>query len=344
MNEKNNFDIVRFSLAFIVMLVHSAEVTRNADIRFLAHFLNSDFAVKGFFAISGFLIAKSYLRSKSLTSYFIKRAQRILPAYIFVILMCFTIGLCLTTLPLMDFLKNKETLKYLVANFTFLNFIQPSLPGVFTHNPNQPLDGSLWTIKAELTLYVLLPFIVPLLKRSPLKVWGAIFVISCAWFFYFTSIYSGPKADTLAKQFVALSSYFFFGSLLAVHKPAFDRLKEITIVSLVVFLLFKSTDYAFIVEPVAFSSVVILFCTSLCKEIKISQYGDLSYGMYLYHWPIIQVLQHFGVFDTNAWLGVLMVIVLTLALAYLSWHLLESRFLKRAHHAQPPIVPSVARD
>ncbi|QDY40432.1 acyltransferase family protein [Candidatus Pantoea soli] len=344
MNEKNNFDIVRLSLAFIVMLVHSAEVTRNADIRFLAHFLNSDFAVKGFFAISGFLIAKSYLRSKSLTSYFVKRAQRILPAYIFVIVMCFAIGMCLTTLPLMDFLKNKETLKYLVANFTFLNFIQPSLPGVFTDNPNQPMDGSLWTIKAELTLYVLLPFIVPLLKKSPLKVWGVIFVISCAWFFYFTAVYTGAKADTLAKQFIALSSYFFFGSLLAVHQPTFDRLKEITIVSLVLFLLFKNTNYAFIIEPVAFSSVVILFSTNLCKEIKISQYGDLSYGMYLYHWPIIQVLQHFGVFDTNAFLGLLMVIVLTLALAWLSWHLLESRFLKRAHHAQPSIVPSVARD
>ncbi len=346
MNEKNNFDIVRFSLAFIVMLVHSAEVTRNVDIRFLDHFLNSDFAVKGFFAISGFLIAKSYLRSKSLTSYFIKRAQRILPAYIFVIVLCFVIGMCLTTLPLMDFLKNKETIKYLVANFSFLNFIQASLPGVFTNNPNQPMDGSLWTIKAELTLYVLLPLVVPMMKKNPLKVWGAIFVISCAWFFYFTSVYTGPKADTLAKQFVALSSYFFFGSLLAVYQPAFDRLKEITIVSLVVFLLFKSTDYAFIVEPVAFSSVVILFCTNLCKEIKISQYGDLSYGMYLYHWPIIQVLQHFGVFDANAFLGLGLTIVITLALAYTSWNVLESRFLKRAHHTQPPITPptTTARD
>ncbi|MDI9223229.1 acyltransferase [Pantoea sp. EA-12] len=346
MNEKNNFDIVRFSLAFIVMLVHAAEVTRSADIRFLSQFLNSDFAVRGFFAISGFLIAKSYLRSKSLTSYFIKRAQRILPAYIFVIVLCFVIGMCLTTLPLMDFLKNKETIKYLIANFSFLNFIQPSLPGVFTSNPNQPMDGSLWTIKAELTLYVLLPFIVPLMKKSPLKVWSIIFIISCAWFFYFTSLYTGPKADTLAKQFVSLSSFFFFGSLLAIHQPTFDRLKEITIVSLVVFLLFKNTQYSFIIEPIAFSSVVILFCTNLCKEVKISQYGDLSYGMYLYHWPIIQVLQHFGLFATNAFIGLGLTIVITLALAYTSWNVLESRFLKRAHHKQPSIAPptNIARD
>ncbi len=62
MNEKNNFDIVRLSLAFIVMLVHSAEVTRNADIRFLAHFLNSDFAVKGFFRNKWFSYCKKLLK------------------------------------------------------------------------------------------------------------------------------------------------------------------------------------------------------------------------------------------------------------------------------------------
>ncbi|WP_409074944.1 acyltransferase family protein [Pantoea sp. C3] len=331
MNSKNNFDIVRLILASVVMLVHTAEVTRNADIRFLAHILNSDFAVKGFFAISGFLIAKSYLRSNSIKSYFVKRAQRILPAYIFVIVMCLIIGVCLTSLPLKEFVTNKETIKYVIANFSFMNFIQPSLPGVFTDNPNQPMDGSLWTIKAEITLYVLLPFIVPLLVKKPFKTYAAIFAISCLWFFYFTSVYTGPKADTLAKQFIALSSYFFFGSLLATNQAIFDKLKEITIVSLVAFVIFKNTSFSYLIEPVAFSSVVILFCTGLCREIKISQFGDLSYGMYLYHWPIIQVLTHFGVFDRNAYLGLMLTIILTVTLAFTSWNLLESRFLKRSH-------------
>ncbi|WP_255569907.1 acyltransferase [Erwinia sp. S43] len=85
MSKKNNFDIIRLALAFIVLLVHSSEVTRNESLRFLSHYLSSDFAVKGFFAISGFLITKSYIRSKSLKDYVSKRASRILPAYIFVI-------------------------------------------------------------------------------------------------------------------------------------------------------------------------------------------------------------------------------------------------------------------
>lgn len=143
MGEKNNFDIIRLILASVVMLVHTAQVTRNDDIHFLSELLNSDFAVKGFFAISGFLIAKSYLRSSSLKSYFIKRAKRILPGYIFVIILCFIIGMCVTTLPLSEFITSKDTIKYLIANLTFLNFIQPSLPGVFTENPIPAMDGSL---------------------------------------------------------------------------------------------------------------------------------------------------------------------------------------------------------
>ncbi|HBV1999712.1 acyltransferase family protein [Klebsiella pneumoniae] len=333
MGEKNNFDIIRLILASVVMLVHTAQVTRNDDIHFLSELLNSDFAVKGFFAISGFLIAKSYLRSSSLKSYFIKRAKRILPGYIFVIILCFIIGMCVTTLPLSEFITSKDTIKYLIANLTFLNFIQPSLPGVFTENPIPAMDGSLWTIKAEITLYILLPFILPLMHKKPLKTWFIIFLISCCWHFYFTSIYDGAMADTLAKQFVSLSSYFFFGSLLATSENIFHRLKEITIFSLVIYLFAKNTIYSFLVEPVAFSSVVIVFCTGVYKEININKIGDLSYGMYIYHFPIIQTLQYMGVYDENPLAGVLATISLTLSISYASWHLLENRFLKRTNYA-----------
>ncbi|MDL3989252.1 hypothetical protein NQ133_07785 [Klebsiella variicola] len=140
-------------------------------------------------------------------------------------------------------------------------------------------------------------------------------------------------ADTLAKQFVSLSSYFFFGSLLATSENIFHRLKEITIFSLVIYLFAKNTIYSFLVEPVAFSSVVIVFCTGVYKEININKIGDLSYGMYIYHFPIIQTLQYMGVYDENPLAGVLATILLTLSISYASWHLLENRFLKRTNYA-----------
>lgn len=341
MKEKNNFDIVRLILAFTVLLVHSAEVSRSADIKFLAHFLNSDFAVKGFFAISGFLIAKSYMRSKSLSDYALKRAKRILPAYIFTIIMCLCIGICVTSLPVSHFLVDSQTLKYMVANFSFMNFIEPSLPGVFTSNPNQPMDGSLWTIKAEITLYALLPFALFFMKRKPLTSYLFIYLISCLWFWFFIHIYTGARADTLAKQFIGLSGYFFFGTLLAVHQASFDKLKEIAIVSLLAYFLTKDTQLSIFVEPIAFSSVVLLFCTSMFKEVPIGKYGDFSYGLYLYHWPIIQLLIHFGVYEANPLLGVALTIMITLLLAVISWNLLESRFLKRKSQPSITIKPTI---
>ncbi len=341
MKEKNNFDIVRLVMAFIVLLVHSAEVTRNAELRFLTYFLDSDFAVKGFFVISGFLIAKSYIRSSSLSSYITKRCKRILPAYIFTIIMCLIIGVFVTSLPLSDFITNKETIKYILANFSFMNFIQPSLPGVFEHNPNQPMDGSLWTIKSEIALYVLLPFLIPLLKKKPLLSYVVIYLISCAWFYFFTYIYSGGKADTLAKQFISLSSYFFFGTLLATNENIFKQLKIITIVSLVIFFVTKKTELTHFIQPIAYSSVVILFCTGVFKEIPIGKYGDFSYGLYLYHWPVIQILIYLGIYDRHPFVGLLLTILISLTLAILSWNFLENRFLKRKKIPEMEVKTSV---
>ncbi|WP_255569908.1 acyltransferase [Erwinia sp. S43] len=240
------------------------------------------------------------------------------------------LGVLTTNLKFTEFVFHTTTFKYLVANLTFLNFLQPSLPGVFTLNPIQPMDGSLWTIKAEVMLYILLPCVIPLMTRKPILAYFLIYSISCFWFFYFTSIYNGPKAETLAKQFVSLSSYFFFGTFLVVYKKAFDKIKIISLFSLVVFFYFKlKGDILFLIEPIAYSSFVLFLCTSFMKEVSVKFIGDISYGIYLYHWPIIQLLIFLGVYTFNAFLGLLLTIILTLIASYISWNLLEKRFLQR---------------
>lgn len=340
MNEKNNFDIVRLTLAIIVMLVHSSQITKNVDLHFLSTYLSSDFAVKGFFSISGFLIVRSCLRSKSIKSYFIKRAKRIAPAYFFVIALCFFIGLFVTNLSCYDFILNKETIRYIASNLLFLNFIQPSLPGVFTSNPLQAMNGSLWTIKAEITLYILLPFVIQPLNKNPIRTMAIIFLVAIAWFFYFTNVYTGPKAETIAKQFIYLSSFFFFGSLFSINDIVFSKIRWISLISISLYFYFKDEWFSFIIEMIAFPSVVIFICTSAFKELKINKLGDLSYGVYLYHFPIIQSLQHFGVFDYNAYIGLSLTVVITFLLSYASWHLLENKFLKRTQIA-PAIEPTI---
>jgi len=59
------------------------------------------------------------------------------------------------------------------------------------------------------------------------------------------------------------------------------------------------------------------------------RYGDFSYGIYLYHFPIVQTMVQAGWFEHNP-IGALVALLLVVAgLAVVSWFSLERRFLQR---------------
>lgn len=78
--------------------------------------------------------------------------------------------------------------------------------------------------------------------------------------------------------------------------------------------------------------IVILIATRNRLSVGLGRHGDLSYGVYLFHFPTIQLLQHQGVYDLNQYLAFLISIILTLSLAAISWHFVEKRFLLRSSH------------
>ncbi|MCE2740513.1 MAG: acyltransferase family protein, partial [Sphingobacteriales bacterium] len=84
---KNNFDFLRFAFALVVVFSHIIDLSLAPSLQYLKPFFDTHISVTGFFIISGCLISASYLRSTSLSSYFEKRARRLLPAYILVIVM-----------------------------------------------------------------------------------------------------------------------------------------------------------------------------------------------------------------------------------------------------------------
>ncbi|MFX9097300.1 acyltransferase family protein, partial [Acinetobacter baumannii] len=77
---ENNFDLLRFGLASIVVLFHTSRLSQAASLSWMQHYFSATFAVEAFFTVSGFLIFMSYERSHSLLSYAKKRARRIFPA------------------------------------------------------------------------------------------------------------------------------------------------------------------------------------------------------------------------------------------------------------------------
>lgn len=328
--DRNNFDGVRIALALIVVFAHLSALTQLDNFKIFETIFNSNFAVKGFFAISGFLVMKSYLTSKSVVDFAEKRIRRIYPAYLMAVLLCLLIGAFASNLNISDFFKSNITFKYLVANATFLNFIQPTLPSTFEANPMPALNGSLWTIKVEVMLYFCIPIIFYCFNKfGSTKSTLAIFLLSVAWVYFFTFQYEGTKAEEIARQFPGQLSYFVIGSLLATNKNIFSNVTKILIASLLLFILVDNPYLKLLIQPIFYSVLVIYLSSTAFKNLNLGRYGDISYGIYLYHFPIIQVLIYLGIFKLNEWIGLCLAFLLTITLALLSWHFVEKRLLKR---------------
>jgi peptidoglycan/LPS O-acetylase OafA/YrhL len=330
---QNNFDGVRLILAVIVVFAHLAALTNLAEFNIFESIFDANFAVKCFFAISGFLVIKSYASSSSLLVFFEKRIRRIYPAYACAILLSLIIGVCTTSLDLADFLKSEQTVKYLLTNLIFLNFLQPTLPSTFEGNPIQALNGSLWTIKVEVLLYFLIPFIFAIYKKSNAVLSAAIITfLSIFWAYFFDKYVGGDIGPQISRQFPGQLSYFALGALAAVNINAFKYQSYFLVFSTFLFALARNSELRVIFEPFFYSSLVIYLSTRALPNLHLGRFGDISYGIYLYHFPIIQLLIYLKVFDISIYFGIIATFVLTITVAMCSWHFVEKIFLKRTSH------------
>lgn len=331
MNNKNCFDFLRFFFAANILLAHLCELSQSKDLAFLSYFSNAILGIKGFFVISGFLVAKSYVNTPSLKQYFIKRAKRILPAYIVVILLSILIFAFFSTYSFSEYFLDNGVYQYLGWNLVFLNFMHPCLPGLFDHNLLCSVNGALWTLKVEEGFYIVLPLIFYAIKKSrkPILILGTIYVLSMLYWFVMDFYLNQPL---LAKQLPGYLSYFATGIFLFLN---FDLLikNKILLLSISVLALvgchFSSLQINFI-YPTAFGLVVIILAYSLSFLNGFGKYGDFTYGLYIYHFPIIQLFRQYNLFEKyNPLLMAIAVILITFFFAVLSWFFVEKRFLDR---------------
>ena len=182
----NNFDFIRYFFAFSLVIVHFCTLMGIDQFWVISGGLR----VKVFFIMSGFLIFYSYIKNPNLKNYIRKRTKRIFPPYLLVVILCFIIGIFITNLRITEYLQSKESYSYLINNILFLNFLQPTLPGVFENNPIQAVNGSLWTMKVEIMFYISVPIVFYLLKKyNKLWVMIGIFVFSILYEQCFTYLF-----------------------------------------------------------------------------------------------------------------------------------------------------------
>lgn len=332
---RNNFDFIRFILSFTVILSHIVDLSQHPSLTFLRPFFDSYIAVTGFFIISGFLIAKSYISTKNIKQYFSKRANRLLPGYLFTIF-CGAIFLSFTSsLTLREYFLSTDLYKYLFYNITFLNFLHPCLPGVFLNNNLCSVNGALWTIKVEVGFYIIIPLLIYIINKFPKKIFLFIFIYVAALLYkYAMARYyqqTGNKVfDILTHQLPAFMSYFVSGMAMHYYLPRFlSNKKYLILIAVPIFIL----EYYFsleILKPLALTIIIFYVAYGFSFLNNFGKYGDFSYGTYIYHFPIIQLCVTLGFFSRyNPFIVAVCIIITVLTMAVLSWNLIEKRFIMR---------------
>ncbi len=330
----NNFDLLRLLFALIVCLVHSYELTRFEELRWIASALSSNIAVNAFFIISGFLIIMSYERSSSLASYTNKRLRRIYPAYLTVIMIC-AVGLFFVSNATVQSYFSLDWIKYLLANALFLNFLAPSLPGVFESHALNTVNGALWTLKIEVMFYLCVPLIVYLLRRF--GHWQTLLTLYCLSIAYSAGLnHLGTSSDSplyaiLARQLPGQLCYFLAGAFLYYFLDHFERYVKYYLSAAIAIMLANTLIDISILTPAALAILVVFFGLYFFLG-NVGKYGDFSYGVYILHFPIIQLLLWSDKFQDAPYLFLSSVIAITALSAFLLWHGVEKHFLKRNNH------------
>ncbi|CAN5234498.1 acyltransferase [soil metagenome] len=316
----NNLDALRLLAALAVIVGHGCVLIGRSDL------VPSPFGiglqglgVNVFFSISGYLIVGSWERSRSLRAYFSSRILRIFPALIVVVLLSvFVLGPMLTTVSLAEYFRSGQTYFYL-RNLLLLPVAE--LPGVFTSNPfPNAVNGSLWTLGAEFACYLVVPLIGFLPRVLRIPGWVAFGIASVVLSSVHIEIFDA-RVESGAFMWV----FFAVGAILrlGLRREAFRLDVAAFVVVLWLGLLGFFPEWSALFAWLALPYCVLalgLQSTPVARQA--SRFGDFSYGLYLWAFPVQQaVVQLLGVLPLG-W-NLLIVIAITLALAVGSWYLVE---------------------
>jgi len=331
----NNFDLLRFLLAFSVFLYHAYVLSGTPALSIMSTFFSAEIAVKSFFVVSGFLIFMSYENSRDARSYLLKRVRRIYPAYCFIILACGTLGVIFSAYAWNDYFSS-HFLKYIAANLLFLNFAQTSLPGLFEGNRVNAVNGALWTLKIEVMFYLLVPLAVMAFRRFgrpliliALYASSVIYVMAMQRLIDQTG--SGIYVE-LQKQlpgqiafFIAGAAGYYYLEFLTKH-IAWLLTLAVTAFALQSWLPWK------LVQPAALAVLIVSFACIVPFLGNFNKYGDFSYGIYIVHFPVLQVLIAYNLFTKAPWATLFVAIALVMMAAFFLWRFVEKPFLRKASH------------
>lgn len=335
---KNNFDFLRLIFALFVVIAHSYPLSGN-DIsnQWIYKLTNgqielSNIGLNGFFILSGYLIYQSSVRSSSFYNYFWKRIIRIFPALVVVLV------LTLLLAPIVyensvSYFKNRDVYTYFFRNISLYQ-MQYSISGVFENNPFPLIiNGSLWTIVYEFSLYIFLSLFL-LISSNQIKkiiILSSFLIMYFGYLFYIDELSKIKIFDIEFLHFFNLGTFFVGGAALAAFK--FETIlnnKKIKYLALLLFFvvivitvkleIYNNFKHLFL------TLFVLLFgLMSFWPINNLHKIGDYSYGIYIYSFPIQQTLMYYFKFSTGKL--ICFSTLISLLFGALSWFFVEKKIL-----------------
>jgi peptidoglycan/LPS O-acetylase OafA/YrhL len=332
---QNCFDLLRLVFAGMVLWAH-AHLIGGFGVDLIAASSRGQVnlgavGVLGFFAISGFLVVASYSRSRSGWSYLRRRILRIFPAfYANLLITALVIApiICLLAtggLSAYPWLGPDGAFHYIVVNAGLqIRAWKIGLPP----NPDA-LDGSLWSLALEFVCYlaVLVIGLCGALKGQ--RIYLLLLTVGlCAFYWVRTALGGAPYP--LVPTFVALAPMEYvvaFGvgaCFWSFHEFLPPDWRIALLLGIVLLLLAKFGGWA-LGAPILFP----LFVLHLAHSFALRLRHDISYGIYIYHFPIAKLLVTMPFLSRSFTLFLTANVLLTLPLAIFSWCCVERRFLHR---------------
>lgn len=325
--QKNGFDLLRYAAAFSVMMLHYSSYTmilsKNLPEKIMdvmSRIRHTALLFPGvvmLFAMSGFLVSASFERAKTRKEFFLKRAFRIYPE----LWICTIINLTIVCILVPGLLDRSIFLWILTQFFGIAN-----TPACLEALPTGSVNGALWTVFTEVQLYIILGVIYPFLRKMKNWHWTLLLCALAASNLVCGSVArdaGGIAAKLIERIFLPYALWFFIGvfcfqrrqKMLPVFKKAFLPL-------LFAYLIIESLDiripgyYPNIVASVMIPFMVV-GCGYCLPSIRLKP--DFSYGMFLYHWIVLNVITHFDIMNKLPWyVGLFLFITGTMLAAVVS--------------------------
>lgn len=328
---RNSFDTLRLVAATMVFVSHFLGMAGLGEphVAPLQATLGSA-GVYIFFAMSGFLVTDSVMRGASLPFYTASRVLRVYPGLLACLTVCVLFGAMVTTVGRTAYWHSTETHLFMLGNLFPLGlpaFI--TLPGVFEGARWPAVNGSLWTIKYELTCYAALAAVYLASARHRRAVAALILTIGLLVMIAGMRSYDPAARESYVEfelaSFLRLATPFFVAGLLRAYLtvPRARLIYPATALAVLYAVLLPFGGSMIVAVALLSVMTIGVGSSSYLRIPALGRVGDLSYGIYLYAYPVsnlatIALLPRWGVASTMGLAATTIV-----GLSFLSWTIVE---------------------